>query len=478
MQVQVRVSSAGPQPTSTSYLQLPSPPQSAVGLGTSLGQLGFCRFGRCQRPSAEHSASPCQQKYGLYPHSRPGQAHSRSGLGATAGHTQSAPSSSGASGPASAGDSPPAGRSTLRPPQALATHRPITRKTRAYATTASKCSAPRAFRSVADYSSDVSVVPSLVLAAALSARVELAAAGASSPRPASCRPTSLQALPSTLWTRLRPPETESFCRTLARGYARLAAEPKEALALAREAGKFKVDDPAQRLLEGRALLRVGQVAEAWKLLSPVFAAGQLDDAASLHDVARVAVVMGDVEAAEKAYRRLVPRVGLLASGEARRIVFVEAASLLLARGSRGIDEALGYLAEARAITLSGDRDLVLSLTALAHSRAGRSEQARAAAREADGPWDLENELGAAERARVAEEALPTAAPAPAAAPEPPVLNRVVLLDGELHAAIALLAEGRDAALMRAHWRAFLQSRGGKGPWAEHARKLLGEKGGR
>ena len=287
----------------------------------------------------------------------------------------------------------------------------------------------------------------------------------------------MQALASTLWTRLRPPETDAFCRTLARGYARLESEPKEALELARKAAELRPGDPAERLLEGRALARSGQVGAAWRVLGPLFAEATLDDAPSLHDVARVALVAGDLDAAERAYRRLVPRVGLLGSGEARRIAYVEAASLLLARGSRGIDEALGYLAEARAITLSGDRDLVLGLTALAHSRAGRVEQARAAARESDGPWDLENELSSAERARVAEAAL-SLAPVQSGPPETLALRRVVLLDGELHAAIAVLAEGRDLQLMRAHLRAFLASPAGRGPWAEHAQRLLGERGGR
>jgi tetratricopeptide (TPR) repeat protein len=319
----------------------------------------------------------------------------------------------------------------------------------------------------------------IVLAAALGSRAEIAAAGASSPRPASCRPSSTLAVASSLWTRLRPPETEDFCRTLARGYARLKSEPKDALELARRAAELRPGDPAQRLLEGRALLRVGELGAAWKVLGPLFATATLDDAESLHDVARAALVTGELDAAERAYLRLVPRVLLLGSGEARRIAYLEAASLLLARGSRGSDEALGYLAEARAIPLSGDRDLVLALTALAHSRAGRFEQARAAARESDGPWDLENELSPLERARVAVAALPsTGAPEPAGTPETPALKRVMLVDGELHAAIAVLAEGRDAALMRAHLRAFLESRAGKGPWADHARRLLGERGAR
>jgi hypothetical protein len=324
----------------------------------------------------------------------------------------------------------------------------------------------------------VTLLPALALLAALNARVEIAAAGASSPRPASCRPTSTHALPSTLWARLRPPETAALCRTLARGYARLESEPAQALELARDAARLASGEPAQALLEGRALLRLGQVEQSWKVLGPLFAATLLDDAPSLHDVARVALAAGDLDAAERAYRRLVPRVGLLESGEERRIAYLESASLLLARGSRGSDEALGYLAEARAIPLSGDRDLLFALTALAHSRAGRVEQARAAARETDGPWDLENELSAAERARVAQEAFPSGEPDAAAEPEPLAVGRVALLDGELHAAIAVLAEGRDQALMKAHWRAFLQSKAGQGPWADHARRMLGERGAR
>jgi hypothetical protein len=36
----------------------------------------------------------------------------------------------------------------------------------------------------------------------------------------------------------------------------------------------------------------------------------------------------------------------------------------------------------------------------------------------------------------------------------------------------MLAEGRDGALRRAHFVAFLASPGGKGPWADHARRAL------
>jgi len=208
------------------------------------------------------------------------------------------------------------------------------------------------------------------------------------------------------------------------------------------------------------------------LLAPFLepAAAPLDDAQALFDIARSALSAGALDAAERAYRLLVPRSALLGSRQTERIVLIEAASLALSRGPGDIDEALGYLDTARAIPLAGERDLVLGLTALALERSGRSEQARAAAREADGPWDLEAEMTPAERARVAEAAF-----APGDATSSPARigpSRVMLLDGELHAAIAVLAAGRDEGLRRAHWRAFLASAAGQGPWAEQARRAL------
>jgi hypothetical protein len=111
---------------------------------------------------------------------------------------------------------------------------------------------------------------------------------------------------------------------------------------------------------------------------------------------------------------------------------------------------------------------VLGLLALTLDRAGRREQARAVAREASGPYALESLLSSVERARLA-------APEPAVAgpSQPPSVGvRPLLPDGEIHAVIAMLAEGRDAALRRAHLAAFLASAGGKGPWADHARRAL------
>jgi tetratricopeptide (TPR) repeat protein len=305
---------------------------------------------------------------------------------------------------------------------------------------------------------------------------EIAAAATGGARPAACRPHAGGTDP-TLWSRARPPEVVISCRSLSRAIVRLASNPAAALELAHAAAAYAPNEQAAKLVAGRALFRLGRVTEAWTLLAPFVdeKTAPLDDAAALHDVARTALAAGALAEAERAYRLLVSRAALLGSRQAERTAVIEAASLALARGPDGVDEALGYLETARSIPLAGDHDLMLALTALALDRAGRSEQARAAAREAEGPWDLESELTPAERTRVAEAALtPTGELTPSPAHIGP--SRIMLLDGELHAAIAELAWGRDDALGRAQWRAFLASSAGHGPWAEHARRALAKGG--
>jgi hypothetical protein len=310
----------------------------------------------------------------------------------------------------------------------------------------------------------------------LSPAAELSAAAVASARPEACRTRGADA-GSTLWSRARLPEVVRSCRLLARGHARLASLPAEALALAQAAEGVPANASPARLLRGRALFRLGRVADAWQVLAPFIEPGAapLDDAPSLFDVARAALAAGVLDAAERAYRLLVPRAELLGSRQAQRTALIEAASVALARGPSSVDEALGYLESARAMPLAGERDLVLGLTALALERSGRSDEARAAAREVEGPWDLENQMTPAERARVAEAAFSPGELKPSPAALSP--GRLMLLDGELHAAIAVLAAGRDEALRRAHLRAFLASSAGQGPWAEHARRALGRRSG-
>jgi hypothetical protein len=102
-------------------------------------------------------------------------------------------------------------------------------------------------------------------------------------------------------------------------------------------------------------------------------------------------------------------------------------------------------------------------------RSGHSERAQAVAREASGPWDLERQLSDKERAR-----LDATEPAPKSVAKAPVMRRVRLPDGELHAVIALLAVGRDRELMLAQQRAFLSGPGGNGPYAELVKRALGQ----
>jgi hypothetical protein len=319
----------------------------------------------------------------------------------------------------------------------------------------------------------------LAVVLALAPGAELSAAAAASPRPSVCRPSGV-GLESTLWSRARPLVVSRFCAALARGFAELGGRPEQALTFAESARAEDPKHPAPRLLAGRALFRLGRAKEAWPLLEPFLApdVATIDDARSLFDAARVALSVGALDAAERGYRLLVARSGLLGSVAERRIATIEAASLSLARGPEGVDLALGYLAEARAVSLSGERDLVLALSALTLHRAGQKDRARALLRETDGPWDLEAMLTPVERARVASTALESSSDGAESASEPLVRGRILLLDGELHAALALLAEGRDLALGRAHWKAFLLSPRGQGPWAEHARRALADLGGR
>ena len=302
----------------------------------------------------------------------------------------------------------------------------------------------------------------------LSVGAMLGAAAASSPRPAACRIDGEHSAQAKLWSDVRPAALERRCAALSRGLTSLEAAPSDSLAAVREVLKGAPDDRAALLLEGRALLRLGQNAEAWQRLSRFAGAGALEDAPSLYDVARAAVEAGELERAYAAYRALLPRALLLASGHARRVAYMEAASVAMARGPQGIEEAQSYLEEAGRIPLPGDRDLLVGLGALLLERSGHPERARSLAREAADPWELERLLSPGERARLDDGATEGKSPSSVK----PRMPRVRLPEGELHAVIALLAVGRDRELAVAHQRAFLAGPGGSGPYAELVKRGL------
>lgn len=291
-------------------------------------------------------------------------------------------------------------------------------------------------------------------------RIDLAAAAVSSPRPAVCRGRG-RATGPRLWNRARDPGLGRFCLALAQGYAVLAQDPKRALAASERAARAFEDQAAPLVLEGRARVRLGQFAlalerfEAARALDPK----SLEAPASLHAAALAAAQCGDWARALESYRALVPRAALLDDDWERQQVYIEAAAVAMTQGARVLDEAVGYLTEARRRgSPPGLGDYVLGALALALDRQGRQEEAAGVAAGASGPWRLE-------RAADPE-------------PEPSAGRRVsdepFLPPGEIHAMVAVLAARHDPELERDAWEAFIEARG-DGAFVDHARARLGER---
>lgn len=300
----------------------------------------------------------------------------------------------------------------------------------------------------------------LQLAGVAAPSSELVVAAASSPRPAECAPAARRAseLRSHFWERATSPQVRKYCDALARGWARLARAPAEALALAAQAEEALPGKPGSVLLGARALLALGRPQDAherFQALRGTWPAA-LEAPAALHDAARAALVTGHAAEAVAAYRALVPRAGLLEGARRRQTAYLEAALAVLADGPAALDEAIGYLGEARRRGgAPGIGPWVAGALALALDRQDRREQAAGVAAEAGGPWVLERARGAA---------------GTRAAPSLPA--------GELDAVIAVLAERDDRELALRRWQSFLEGPGAQGPFADHARRRLAALGAR
>ena len=298
----------------------------------------------------------------------------------------------------------------------------------------------------------------------------LTAAAAASPRPPECV-RGAAAGREALWQRARTPGLDAYCDALGRGYSRLRRKPELSLEAALAADKALPGRAAPSVLAGQALVRLGRYKDAWQSFERAQARAKraLEAPAALHDLALAAELSGQHEQAREAYRALVARAFLLEEGLRRQRIYVEAAMLMMGAGPDGLNEAIGYLSEARRRGLPpGFSPYVLGALALALDRQGHPDEARGVAGEAGGPWALaeaaEPEEGASEGAR--KQSSPSSAQTP------------YLPDGEIHAMIAILAERGDPALAREKWQAFLASAGGRGRWAEHARKKLSKLEGR
>src|SRR5688572_7156845 len=199
---------------------------------------------------------------------------------------------------------------------------------------------------------------------------DLRAAAASSSRPLECTPRSVRR-GDRVWKQAREPGVERYCDFLARGYARLRRDPKASLEAANAAEKALPGRAAPQILRARALLAAGQSADAWAAFGRAHTISRrsVDVPATLHDFAVAAVRTAHFDDAARAYRALVPRAGLLDDGVRRQRVFVEAASVVMGRGGESLDEAIGFLTEARRRgSTPGVSGFVLGTLALALDR--------------------------------------------------------------------------------------------------------------
>lgn len=302
----------------------------------------------------------------------------------------------------------------------------------------------------------------------------LQAASGSSPRPTECRASGPDRA-YTFWDRARDPRLSRYCNLLAKGYARLENDAAAALKAAQSARELEPTRSAPRLLEARALVEQGRMAEAFQIFQQVVkhpSASELSPA-GLYAYAVAAVGGGQSQLGLAAYRRVVPMASLLTGAGVTERVYVEAAVLVMRQGPTHLQEAVAYLNEARRRNADlALRPFVLSALALALDRQGRHEEARGVAREAHGHTALL--MDAAAPARAAEPGAGGVAPAPAA---PPPRVRLPRIDPvELSAMAAMLAAADDVELARQYWKDFLERAPADHPWIAHARGKLGARG--
>jgi len=288
----------------------------------------------------------------------------------------------------------------------------------------------------------------LEVRAAAPGNANLATAALASPRPRDCR--GARGGVDGLWTRARAGDAQRYCDLLARGYARLAQTPAEAL-VAAQAAEAIVGPAAQvRVLNGRAKLRLGQASAALEQ----FAKAESEDAQafldpkSLHDYARATSLAGKPADAVRLYRTLVSRSALLDDPREKCVLQIEAAAHVLAYTPGGSDEALGYLVQARRESL-GLSPWVTGLRLLADVRNGRAEHA------------------------------PGASPAPSLAsltqPVSTAFDESPLLPpGELEALLAALTEATDPVESRRYAQLFLTHAKSENVWLAQARKKRAE----
>jgi hypothetical protein len=215
------------------------------------------------------------------------------------------------------------------------------------------------------------------------------------------------------------------------------------------------------VLRARALLASGQAVQAWAEFEAAGSAPWLVRAPeALHDRAIAASLTGHVPEAISAFRSLVPRAELSDRPALRERIYVEAALHVMLLGPEALDEAIGYLTEARRAGPSpGFSPIVLGALALALDRQGKSALAAGVALEA-GPVTALTSLEPAPAARETNRRTPSTGFLP------------VLPPGEFAAIIAIVGQAHASPLARDYWQSFLEEAGNGSRWADYARAKL------
>lgn len=269
-------------------------------------------------------------------------------------------------------------------------------------------------------------------------------------RPAECG-VSEGARAANLWERAKEPQLREYCELLARGTAHLVNSPalvKDVLSLASQADRLLPSRAAPKVLEGRALLRLGRAREALAALSEARKRDDraLDDPVALLAWARANARSGHADEAAQAYRAALPRTSALTASE-RSAASFEAGMIVMSQGARGVDDAVAMLRQARRDAQDTMQLASVVALALALERAGQRDEARAVLAE-----------------RIREGARPSLSDAR--------ITEALADAGVPHEADALLAialEAADPGGARDAWRRYVEGAGGKGSWADHAR---------
>lgn len=283
----------------------------------------------------------------------------------------------------------------------------------------------------------------------------LTVVAASSARPATC------GAEGQLWFRTKHGAATQGCALLLRASARLAEDPAGARALAEQAARVVPTSPEPQVLLARACLALGDVEAATEHLAAARRSPRdaLRAPLDLLAGARIYVHGKDYSEALALYRRLVPRLSLLADARERQRALLEAAVVAQWVSPDHLAEARAYAQEARRAGGLYFAELARGVLALSLSRQGREAEAREVAREVGGPWLLAwlFEREPAPRGRAYE-----------LTPVFPAAEREALL--------AILAEPVDGELAQQTWGEYARvARRSNAPphLVEHARQRTG-----